>query len=60
MQERKELQESGSRVLVGQTQQHNLVKNRVSKILDEEDTENQMVVQNISNSGIKIKSEEKH
>ena len=40
---------------VGQTQQHNLIKNTVGKILNEEDMDNQMVVQNISNSGMKIK-----
>ena len=46
---------SNSPDLVDQTQQHYLIKNAVGKILNEEDTENQMVVQNISNSGMKIK-----
>ena len=36
--------------LVSQTQQHNL-----GKILFEDDTENQMVVQSVSNSGKKVK-----
>ena len=41
--------------LVGQTQQHNLIKNTAGKILNEENTEIQMVVQNISNYDMKIK-----
>ena len=41
--------------LLGQTQQHDLIKNTVGTILNEEDTENRMVAQNISNSGMKIK-----
>ena len=40
--------------LDGQTQQHNLIKNTVGKILNDEG-ENQMVFENISNSGMKIK-----
>ena len=40
--------------LIGQTQQHNLIKNTVGKILNDEG-ENQMVFENISNSGMKIK-----
>ena len=40
--------------LDGHTQQHNLIKNTVGKILNDEG-ENQMVFENISNSGMKIK-----
>ena len=40
--------------LGGQTQQHNLIKNTVGKILNDKG-ENQMVFENISNSGMKIK-----
>ena len=41
--------------LAGQTQQPKLIKSTVGEILNDEDTENQMVVQNISNSGMKLK-----
>ena len=40
--------------LDGQTHQHNLIKNTVGKILNDKG-ENQMVFENISNSGMKIK-----